>query len=58
MVDAIEDVARSVESGEETLCPGEFGREGLEVAIALRESHRRGGVRIDLPLDDRSLGIG
>ena len=58
MVDAIEDVARSIESGEETLCPGEFGREALEVAIALRESHRRGGVRVDLPLADRSLSIG
>ena len=57
MVDAIEDVARSVESGEETLCPGEFGRETLEVAIALRESHRRGGERVDLPLADRDLGM-
>ena len=58
MVDAIEDVARSVESGEETLCPGEFGREALEFAIAVRESHRRGGVRVDLHLADRSLSIG
>ena len=29
----------------------------LEVAIALRQSHRDGFVRVDLPLADRSLGI-
>jgi predicted dehydrogenase len=58
MVDAIEGVARSIEAGEETTCPGEFGREALEIVIAMRESHRRGGVRIDLPVADRSLRLG
>lgn len=58
MVDAIEGVCRSIELGEERTCPGEFGREALEIAIAMRESHRRGNVRIDLPLRDRSLRIG
>lgn len=58
MVDAIEGVCKSIESGEERTCPGEFGREALEIAIALRESHRRGNVRMDLPLEDRSLRLG
>ena len=58
MVDAIEGVCRSIEAGEEKICPGEFGREALEIAIALRESHRRGGVKVELPLKDRSLRIG
>ena len=58
MVDAIEGVCRSIELGEERICPGEFGREALEIAIALRESHRRGHVRVDLPLEDRSLRLG
>ena len=58
MVDAIEGVCRSIEEGEERTCPGEFGREALETAIALRESHRRGHVRVDLPLEDRSLALG
>ena len=58
MVDAIEGVCRSIELGEELVCPGEFGREALEVAIALRESHRRGNIRIDLPLEDRALRMG
>jgi hypothetical protein len=35
---------------------GDLARHALEVAIALRESHRR-GVRVDLPLADRSLSI-
>ena len=58
MVDAIEGVCRSIEIGQEQICPGEFGREALEIAIALRESHRRGNVRVDLPLEDRSLRMG
>ena len=58
VVDAIEGVARSIESGVEKTCPGEFGREALEVAVAMRESHRRGGVRVDLPLADRGLRLG
>jgi hypothetical protein len=29
----------------------------LEIAIALRESHRQGGRRVDLPIADRSLAI-
>ena len=58
MVDAIEGVARSIESGVEEICPGEFGREALEIGIAMRESHRLGGVRLDLPLGDRGLRLG
>ncbi len=58
MVDAIEGVCRSVEIGAERICPGEFGREALEIAIAMRESHRRGNTRVDLPLKDRSLRMG
>ena len=29
----------------------------LEVEIALKQSSARGGVRVDLPLEDRSLGL-
>ena len=58
MVDALEGVGRSIEAGCETVAPGEYGREALEIAIALRESHRLRGARVDLPLKDRSLGFG
>ena len=57
MVDAIEQILRCLESDEELLCPGEFGREALEIAIGMRESHRRGNTRVDLPLADRTLKI-
>ena len=36
---------------------GKDGRQALEIAIALRESHRRGGVKVNLPLEDRKLQI-
>ncbi|MDE2724734.1 MAG: hypothetical protein OXI59_15290, partial [Gemmatimonadota bacterium] len=54
---AIEGLVENLNEGTEPLCPGEFGREALEIAIALRESHRRGGEKMELPLEDRSLTI-
>ena len=60
----IEDLVRCVEAAGQAggpaaqpLCSAEDGRKALEIAIALRESHRQGGRRIDLPLADRSLRI-
>jgi predicted dehydrogenase len=55
---AIEGLVKNLDDGTEPLCPGEFGREALEIAIGLRESHRRGGEKMVLPLEDRSLRIG
>ncbi len=56
-VRAILDLIDCLETGKEPACSGEDGRAALEVAIALRESHRRGGVRVDLPLANRELRI-
>ncbi|MDA0746251.1 MAG: Gfo/Idh/MocA family oxidoreductase [bacterium] len=53
----VEDIISAVENGHAPRCSGEDGLEALEVAVALRESHRRGGKRVYLPLEDRSLGI-
>lgn len=36
---------------------GENGRKVLEMAIAIRESHRRGHAPVKLPLEDRSLRL-
>ncbi len=58
MVEAIEGVCQSIAIGEERICPGEFGREALEIAIALRDSHRRGNIRVDLPMEDRHSRMG
>jgi len=50
-------LVKNLDEGTAPLCSGEYGREALEIAIALRESHRRGGEKIELPLQDRALTI-
>ena len=55
---AIEGLVQNLREGTSPLCPGEYGREALEIAIGLRESHRRGGEKIELPLANRSLSLG
>jgi predicted dehydrogenase len=56
-VGQVQDIIACLETGKAPNCPGEMGRHLLEVAIAIRDSHRRGNVRIELPLADRSLRI-
>ncbi len=51
----VEDLVNSIETGQPPRCSGEDGLKALEIAIAMRESHRRGGVKVTLPLEDRSL---
>ena len=53
----IADLVRGIETGAQPRCSAEDGRKALEIAIALRESHRQGGRRVDLPLADRSQRI-
>ena len=56
-VRCVRDLMVCIETGKEPNCSGEDGRHALEIAMALRESHRRGGTRVSLPLADRSLHI-
>ena len=42
----MEGLVQNLDEGSEPLCPGEFGREALEIAIGMRESHRRGGEKM------------
>lgn len=51
----VRDLVRCLEADRTPHCSGEDGRAALEIALALRESHRRGGVRVDLPLENRDL---
>ena len=53
----VEDLVNAIETGGKPKASGEDGLAALEIAIALRESHRRGGVKVTLPLPDRSLLI-
>lgn len=56
-VRTLRDIVQCLETGGEPRCNGEAARQALEVAIAIRESHRRGGVRVALPVADRTLRI-
>jgi predicted dehydrogenase len=56
-VRAVYDLIACLETDKVPNCTGEDGIATLETAIALRESHRLGGRRVDLPLPDRSLLI-
>jgi predicted dehydrogenase len=56
-VGQVKDIIACLETGKEPNCPGDMGRHLLEIAIAVRESHRAGNVRVNLPLADRSLKI-
>ena len=53
----VEDLVACIASGEPPQCSGEDARAALEVAIAMRESHRRDGQRVRLPLADRELRL-
>jgi predicted dehydrogenase len=54
-VTIVEDILNAIDSGQPPRCSGDDGLAALEIAMALRESHRRGGVKVALPLADRSL---
>lgn len=56
-VRAVRDFLQCLETDKQPECSGEDGRAALEIALALRESHRRGNCRVNLPLSDRSLAI-
>ena len=53
----VESIVDALENGIEPRSSGDNGRKVLEMAIALRESHRRNHTPVRLPLADRSLKI-
>jgi predicted dehydrogenase len=54
---AVRDLIAVVETGKPPRCTGEDGVAHMEAILAMRESHRRGGVKVRLPLADRSLRV-
>ena len=50
-------IVEALETGHEPRTSGDNMRKGLEIGIALRESHRQGHAPIRLPLEDRSMKI-
>jgi len=56
MREIVQAIVDSLETGAELpVTTGDDLRHALELAVALRESHRRGHTEISLPLEDRSL---
>lgn len=53
----VQDLLVGLATGKAPNCSGDDALHALEIAIALRESHRRGGTRVELPLADRTLRI-
>jgi hypothetical protein len=53
----VRDLINAIETGDAPRCSGVDGRAALEIAVALRESHRQGGTKVTLPLSNRDLGI-
>ena len=50
-------IVEALETGREPRTSGDNMRKGLEIGIALRESHRQGHAPVRLPLEDRSMKI-
>lgn len=53
----VDELIDGIENGTTPRCSDHDGLAALEVAVALRQSHRLGGARVALPLQDRSLAI-
>lgn len=53
----VQSIVEALQTATEPRSSGDNGRKVLEIAIALRESHRQGHVPVKLPLADRALKI-
>ena len=57
-VGCIEDLVNAIEDDGETLGNIHLTRRSQEIILAIIESHRRGGMRITLPMENRNLYVG
>ena len=53
----IQSIVDALDKGIEPLCSGDNLGKVLEIAIGLRESHRRGHAAVKFPIEDRSLTL-
>lgn len=56
-IKSVQDICECIESGGKPLCDGDDGRDALEIALALRHSHRQGNVRVELPFEDLDAAL-
>ena len=54
---AVADMIQCLETDKDPDCNGEDGYAALEIAIAMRESYRRGCARIELPFGDKQARL-
>ena len=54
----IEDLVDAIETGRDTQGGIQLARSSQEMILGFVESHRQGGVRIPLPLENRNLYVG
>lgn len=57
VVACLEDLVDAYESGRPSRAPADLSAHVVDACIAVAESHRRGGVWIDLPLTERDLYV-
>ncbi|MBC8232413.1 hypothetical protein H8E77_22930, partial [bacterium] len=53
----LEDLVKAVEENRPTLGNVEVTHQATELCLAVAESHRQGGVRVKLPLENRDLYV-
>ncbi len=54
----IKDIAEALDTGRETQGPIQLARRSQEMLMGMIESHRLGGVRVQLPMVNRALYVG
>ena len=54
---ALEDLVASIDSGRPTACDSRRAARAMEYCLALHASHRRGGTRVDFPLEDQQISV-
>ena len=57
LMDSMRSIVDAIEKGVEPRASGTIQHRSLEVAMAMRESARRGRVPVKLPLEDRSVTL-
>ncbi len=57
-VGGIQDIAEALDSGRETQGPIHLARRSQELMMGIIESHRLGGARVPLPMENRALYVG
>lgn len=56
-INIIRDLIQALSNGKPTKCPVEIAHRGMEIALALAESHVHDGAKVTMPLANRTLYV-